>query len=202
MSTIIKRLGFDHGRLKNVLTALEKVAEELTPDSVDAHADYLFALVDYLSEYPDKIHHPTEEIFFKQLAAKELSADQLSMLRRTQDQHDVLHQATTDLMALVDSDTGDIDVVEFKAAADSYTRMQREHMALEEQEIFPLVASHLTDSEWQQLEHELETPVDPLFDKTSARYATLYRAMSVDPDNNMDALAAGSVLGYLNATKS
>lgn len=46
-----------------------------------------------------------------------------------------------------------------------FVALQRQHIDLEEQEVFPLVESVLSDKDWQKLEAEIAHGEDPLFNR-------------------------------------
>jgi hemerythrin-like domain-containing protein len=202
MSKTVERLQTDHHRLRAILETLSEACTELKPDDFDALGDHLFCLVDYLHEYPNQVHHPTEDLVFNDLLELDLTKEQLEKVAHNKSQHTVLNAATAELVALVDSPTGDIDIdIElFQKKATEYVALQLKHMDFEEREIFPLALSQLSSDSWEVLDNKFGQTNDPLFDEADRKYAAVFRLIA--PRKQEQVLMAEPLLQYLAATSA
>lgn len=198
MSKTVSRLKTDHRRMRNVLSALEAKVEELGHTVSDADADHLFCLIDYLAEYPDKIHHPLEDRVMLQLVqADHEQRERIDMLAG---QHVDLKNRTRDLLTDVNAlDSADA-LKAFKRDVLSYIELQREHMRFEEEKIFSLAQKILSSASWQHLDEEGATTEDPLFDKLERRYGAIYKYLTVDPLETAQHSLAEPLYKFLGAT--
>ena len=186
--------------MRNVLTAARKMAEEYGLSKEDGDADHLFCLLDYLSAYPDKVHHPTEDEMFKKLLKMDLNREEREALRRNQAQHQELETDTENLNTLFNELRDDLDTDQLLFALDSYSKKQLEHMAFEEQVTFPLALEKLPQSSWRKLAEQFDKNQDPLFDTAQTTYAALYQHLVSDPDVPDDTPMSDALLRFLDAS--
>jgi len=123
----------------------------------------LRAMLFYVDEFPEKRHHRKEsELLFPRLRARTpLARDLLDQL---DDEHERGHARIRDIEhALTEYEMlGPARAADFDRALRRYVDFYLAHMALEEDEIFPLAERHLTDEDWRQLDAELAGEPDPL----------------------------------------
>lgn len=186
--------------MRNVLAATQQMASEYSAGSEDGESDHLFCLLDYLTGYPDKVHHPTEEAVFDRLRNMDLTAEESDKLRRNQSQHSELQSATEQLAVRFDLLRDEVDVSELLDTLDEYSKKQLEHMAFEERETFPLAAEKIPQSVWKELDQQFGESRDPLFDQADKSYAALYQYLVSDPAVPEDASMSDALLRFLNAT--
>lgn len=158
-TAVIETLLREHRDLELLLAALGRqidlFAEGGRPDY-----DVVRGVADYLLEYPDRCHHPKEDIVFAQLLeAHPHRALELSGLARD---HRALRQKAEWLADTVNALLGDSDIprATIVAVARSYLRAQRQHMWEEEQHYFPLVGRLLSESDWLAIEGEFARQSD------------------------------------------
>ena len=181
MSQTIARLKTDHRRMRNVLGALEALVQTIDiPVDIDV-ADELYCLVTYLSEYPDEIHHPLEDAVFTHLGdafAQEHSAI-ISELRL---QHKNLVSRTQQILEGIDEASSTGLWEELRHEILEYVSLQRMHMDMEEQGIFPLAYKILVQDSFADLDILHGQTSDPLFDKVERKYASIYKYLELDPN--------------------
>ena len=117
----------------------------------------------YLTQYPDRFHHPNEDVIFARLQQVDPSTrDAVAQLER---QHGGLRAQGSELLVLLDEVLADAlmsrDDVETPARA--YAAALRAHMDREERELFPLAASRLGTRDWAAITSALHRYDDPLF---------------------------------------
>ncbi|MEM9621323.1 MAG: hemerythrin domain-containing protein [Pseudomonadota bacterium] len=199
MSQTIERLRTDHQRLRAVLNTISAVSDDMSKDDFDTQSDHLFCLVDYLSGYPEHLHHPTEDLVFDKMLELDLTAEQQEKVEWNRAQHKVLSAATSELMDMVEAPPEEVDISAFKEQLEHFVSIQRQHMAFEEEEIFPLALETISSNNWATLDDRFGSASDPLFDEADRRYAALFRFL-VPGDEHLNAELAEPLMRYLAAT--
>jgi len=175
MSDVIAALDRDHANIAKLLEILES---EMLAIEVGKTPDYslLQDIMRYLTHYPDRFHHPKEDLIFKQLLKRNPGA--------RDDVEDLLEEHVSIGLAGQEFDrilrTSGIDSVEVReqleAAGFAYIRALREHMLKEEKKLFPLAMEVLTKEDWQVIDEEVDAVEDPLFEAQIAdEYQRLYK---------------------------
>ncbi len=175
MSDVLAALNRDHANITKLLELLES---EILAIGVGKTPDYplLQDIMRYLTCYPDRFHHPKEDLIFAQLLKREpgiradveeLSAEHISI--------DVAGRHFDRLLR-----ASRVDSVEVReqlgALGIAYIRTLREHMLREERKLFALARVIFTDKEWQAIDEEADSIEDPLFGPLIAdEYQRLYR---------------------------
>lgn len=164
----------DHKTLSEVIEALELRLHQISkrdPDTLDLLAN----LIDYIAEYPDRVHHPREDRIIERLIDKGLTPSERIIVELTVAQHAELGAATARMQVDIDAllskqrDAG----VQLDHDARIYLAMQKEHMRREEQQLFPMAVRLFTAADWKEMEAgEPEVP-DPLRESRLNRYAIL-----------------------------
>jgi hemerythrin-like domain-containing protein len=167
----------DHVNFARLLDLLER---ELTAFHAGEQPDYALMLdiVHYLRHYPDRFHHPREDVAFARVVERE-PAMQLPIARRLQE-HRVIAAAGEKLLEILQG-VGEGALIEryaVEAAAATYLLYYRHHLAAEEQEVMPRAAQLLTPSDWAAVA-AASGGVDPLFGQDfEARYRELRRQIA------------------------
>lgn len=200
MPKTLDRLHTDHQRLRNILAATSQIAGEYRAATTEVNSDRLFCMIDYLSGYPDKVHHPTEDLVFGKLLDLDLSKEDEGKVIHNQSQHNDLQSATAELKELFDSVTGEPDPDQLVVALGDYSEQQLKHMTFEEQEVFPLALQRFSPAAWEELDERFGKSRDPLFDKADKRYAALYRHLIINPQDPDAGTVSDALLRFLSAT--
>ncbi len=171
---VLKLLLEDHRTLSDVVEALESRLSgnsRRDPETLDLLAN----LIDYITEYPDQVHHPREDRIIERLIDKGLTPSERTIVELTVAQHAELGAATArmavDMDALLarESDAGE----QLDHDTRAWLAMQKEHMRREEQQLFPVASRLFTAKDWAEIEaSEPEVP-DPLVESRQDRYASL-----------------------------
>ena len=169
----------DHVNFARLLDLLE---EQLAAFHAGEQPDYTLMqdIVSYLRYYPDRLHHPREDVAFARLIERD-PAMGLPLARRLQE-HRVIAAAGEELLKVLEG------VVEgalvrrhaLEAAAATYLVYYRHHLAAEEQDVLPRAAQLLTPSDWAAVA-AAPAGADPLFgDDSEARYRELRRRIALE----------------------
>ncbi len=139
---------------------------------VDQFFNVLRAMLFYIDEFPERLHHPKEsELLFPKVARA--APQTREMIAQLDKDHHRGEGAVRELQhkLLAWELLGDSRRGAFEAAARSYVTFYLEHMHLEEREILPAAEYALTAQDWVELDAALAN-CDPLTGKVSARPCT------------------------------
>jgi hemerythrin-like domain-containing protein len=156
----------EHATLAAMLRSLGMMVERGPGPDPQNFFDVLGAMLFYIDEFPERLHHPKEsELLFPRVARLVPETQEL-IARLDKDHHkgeanvrELQHQ----LMAwqLI----GDSRRAVFEEAAKRYQAFYLEHMRQEESVILPAALKVLSDSDWQEIDAAFETNCDPLTGK-------------------------------------
>ena len=166
---------------------LDTMLQRLRERSLNSHADYYLVqdIARYLHEYPDAVHHPTEDSLFRRLVERDpSSAIDVARLRRD---HERLESATTDIIDLLDvafEDQRQATIDAACAAIEAYIADLKKHMHYEETMLFPKAVECLAKSDWNIVDNELRKIDDPLFGGTvGTEFRPLFEYFARRSDN-------------------
>lgn len=188
---VIAALDRDHANIARLLELLES---EILAIEVGKTPDYslLQDIMRYLNEYPDRFHHPQENLIFAQLIKRD--PDTRDAVDRLVAEHIDISVAGQNFNILIrTSNVDSVSVRErLRISGLAYIRALREHMLKEEKNMFPLAMAILTKEDWQIIEKRIDAIDDPLFDTEIAEgYERLYRLIT-------DRTASGAITGDID----
>ena len=157
----------EHASLAAMLKSLlQMVNRGLDPEGRGEHERYfdvLRAMLFYIDEFPETLHHPKEtELLFPRVAkAAPETAELIAQLDRD---HHAGENRVRELMQLLMAwdYLGDSRRVAFETAAKAYVGFYLEHMRQEEMVILPAAERALSDADWHALNAAFATNQDPL----------------------------------------
>lgn len=178
LSGVIEILYSEHRYIHTLLDKLEQQALKLKPGKVpDYHL--LLESVDYLAHYPDRYHHPREDILFSMLKHDEAMAEHVDRLRQ---EHVAVHIQNNRLFAELNAivDGAPVDRPALLRNLQRYIKHYRQHMSYESREIFPRARGSLRPDQLEKLKEKTRFIDDPLFgDSISHRYHRLGRDLNL-----------------------
>lgn len=163
----------EHRRFKRLLALIE---EQLTELEQGAEPDYelLRDVFAYLLEFPDRLHHPKEDLLFARLSRRLPAVQEdVATLRRL---HAQLAASGATFLEMLERALTEMELVPrevVSAAGREYVARFREHMALEADRLFPLACDHLTVADWEEVHLELQALLDSSRRDESRRQARL-----------------------------
>lgn len=179
MHHIMAELHQDHIHLARLLTILEQQSQRFNSEDDDPDLLLMMDIADYIHSYPDLVHHPKEDLIYNAFAQQSDQAKDVvdSLLS----QHHAMPTATTDFQDMlhnVANGASIIDKATLKSSVDTFIALQKAHMNIEEEQLFPLINETLSDQDWLALEQNLSDAKDPLFgDKILDHYQNLYQCI-------------------------
>ncbi len=156
----VDRLRREHGVMLRLADALAGEARTL-----DSGAGGDLALIRdalrYLTEHPDRRHHPLEDLALWRLADRDLlerpQAEELDF------EHRALRYHGARVLQMVDAAFVDVPLTraDIATATQSYAASLRAHVVHEERVLFPLLESHLAPADWAQIHAASTALVEP-----------------------------------------
>lgn len=174
MSALLNRLEEDHRRLTEIMELLEGLLDRFH-DGEEPDYELLAELLEYMTDYADQVHHPSEDLIFEHLLA---TTDQgHEVLQRLMLQHQSLTQLNRrfreSLEGIVHEEVLPRDEVEIQGR--ELLATLRSHMLLEDNEGFPLAARLLSAEDWAQIEARAPDVQDPVFGHADpVRFRTIF----------------------------
>jgi len=148
--------------MSRLLDALERQID-ISAAGRSADIEIVKAIADYVMEYPDRFHHPAEDMVLDALRRRDAAAAKPS--EGLEDKHRrigklarAFHEAVESLLA--DEPTRRDD---FLATARAFVAAMRDHIDHEDSLLFPAAEAALTADDLAQLERRLPKLDDPLF---------------------------------------
>jgi len=178
MHPILQHLRRDHTRLVQLLDLLGRQLD-LFHGGAEPELELLIDVLDYLENYADCVHHKSEDKMFDLYLAEH--GEEKALIEEVMGQHKTLVEMTRSFRhALEGVVQGAVQRrEEVEGLGRDYLALQRRHLDVEEDEIFPLVEQALTDAQLDALEPDLPDGSDPLFDqRVKDRYVMLFRYLS------------------------
>ena len=162
-SSALSLIRNEHRTLSALLHAMKHLVREIGAQRIEPDFPLLRAMLYYIDAYPERMHHPKEEVYlFAPLAARTHAAD--DDLKILQQEHENGARLIRDLgHALLcyehELKTG---FAVFAAAVESYAGFYARHMEREEKNILPLAQQVFLPEDWFLLEHAFAENHDPL----------------------------------------
>ncbi|MCX2794410.1 hemerythrin domain-containing protein [Microbulbifer thermotolerans] len=164
MNTIYRQLCLDHKHLQQLLDTFESLLHSLDDRERDpATLGLILDALDYISVYPDKLHHPVEDVVFQQLLTKPIPCREAVIATSQEHQH--IAACTRQMSSLFYAIANDSAVERSKliSTALDYLNLQRDHMRWENEIVYPLIEQYLTEADWQEIHANLKQNSNPVF---------------------------------------
>ncbi|WP_417223085.1 universal stress protein [Amphritea sp.] len=159
--TIIKN---EHRALSAVVRGLQQRLTELDDEPEEADFALLMAMLFYIEDYSERLHHPKEDDYLF-TALRQRTSDFGGVLAELEQQHqqetpimDKLRQQLADYVAGQEG-AGNA----FTETLNRFAEQQWKHMASEEQLIIPAAREHLLPSDWDEIAQAFAVNGDPQF---------------------------------------
>ena len=156
----------EHSSLAAMLQSMRMLVDRGPQGNPKNFFDVLRAMLFYIDEFPERLHHPKEtELLFPRVlkAVPELG---VAVARLDRD-HEYTEKAVRDTQHLLLGWEllGESRRETFTDAFDRYVNLYLAHMRLEEQEILPAAEKYLSEADWKLLDAAFEENCDPLTGK-------------------------------------
>ena len=153
----------EHTALAAVLRSLSMMVQRGPGDEPERFFDVLRAMLFYIDEFPERLHHPKESnLLFPKLARAR--PDLMPVIRKLEDDHMQGEGLVRELqhLLLAWELLGEVRRAAFNRALDEYIRFYLDHMRTEETQLLPAAEKALTPADWATLDAAFEKQRDPL----------------------------------------
>ena len=156
----------EHSSLAAMLQSMRMLVSRGPRDNPKNFFDVLRAMLFYIDEFPERLHHPKEtELLFPRVV--KAAPDVGVAVARLDRDHEYTEKAVRDIQHLLLGWEllGESRRQTFTDAFDRYVNLYLAHMQLEEKEVLPAAEKHLTEEDWQAVDAAFEKNCDPLTGK-------------------------------------
>ena len=185
----------EHSALSAMLRSILLLLGEHRRHGTVPDFDALRAMLFYVDEFPEKLHHPKESrLLFPKLRGHGAHSDEiLDRLDRdhARGEHAIrgLEHALLSFEMMGDGDQREQRRATFETAMHLYVRFYLRHMQIEETEVLPLAEAVLSADDWAELDAAFLKNRDPLAGfEADVAYQPLFRKI-------LAALPSGSSVG-------
>ncbi len=172
----------EHRALGAVLQAFHFVLDGIRANTMQPDYVLLDALIEYITEVPDRLHHPKEDdvLFVKIL---EVLPELQPLIAKLQHEHVMGAHSTQALREAlrVYQAKGAAGFTEFDAAATRYIESSRKHLITEETELLPVARQKLAPQDWAGIDAAFEANKDPWSGPTGEFRALFSRIVAMVP---------------------
>jgi len=158
----------EHSTLSAVLRSIGLLLTESRRHGIEPDFKVLRAMLFYIDEFPEKVHHTKETALLFPLL-RERSSDLGAVLDRLDRDHEASHRTVLDLQhdvlaleMMSEAPHAKARQADFEARMHAYIASYLDHMRVEESEVLPLAQSVLTESDWVALDEAFMQNRDPL----------------------------------------
>ena len=171
-----------HAEHKHFARLLDLLEQQVVAFHADDGPNYelMLDVVSYLRYYPDRLHHPREDVAFARLAERDPRLKPL--VDQAQQEHRVIAAGGTELLAYLQQVVDDVVIerARVEAAAATYLVYYRRHLALEDRDLVPRAEKLLTPQDWEAVVAAVPAGADPLFGENfEPRYRELRRQIAL-----------------------
>jgi hemerythrin-like domain-containing protein len=153
----------EHAALSAMLRSLEMMLARGPGDDPERFFDVLRAMLFYIDEFPERLHHPKEsELLFPRVAR--LAPETQETVNKLDADHAISESAVRELQHLLQAWEllGESRHQAFEAAARIYIVQYLAHMRLEESVLLPAAERVLSGEDWRVLDNAFAANQDPL----------------------------------------
>lgn len=139
-----------------------------------ADFDLVRDIMDYTTSWPERYHHPKENLIFDKL--KDKGGEAGALAAELVGEHELGEKLTREMAAAIGNVAQGAEIPRplFERLAREYLDFNRRHMEKEEAQFLPLAEAALSAEDWAAIEAALSAPEDPLF---GARVEERYRRL-------------------------
>ena len=159
---ILAALRAEHLQIATLLGLIEREVDHLERRG-KADIGLLAAIVRYLALYPDRYHHPKEDLVYACLRARDPGA--AAAIGKLAQDHVDLGAATRRLAARLEGAERGHEVPPATLGRECRALLGRyhDHMTREESDLFPHAQRALRPADWARIERDAASREDPLF---------------------------------------
>lgn len=153
----------EHAAVSAVLRSMLQMMERGPDEEPERFFDVLRAMLFYIDEFPERLHHPKESDLLFPMVAR-VAPEVLPVIRRLEDDHMQGENRVRELqhLLLAWELLGDGRRPAFEEAARRYVEFYLAHMRAEETQVLPVAQQRLDPADWAKLNAAFLAHRDPL----------------------------------------
>ncbi len=174
MTNDVDKLQKAHADFAQLLGLLE-VQIKLFHDGEQPDYNLMLDIFYYMTHYPDRFHHPKEDLAFARLAQR--APDTGAKVEELARLHRVIAESGARFLGQLDAALARamLSRASVELPALEYITLYRGHMKMEERELFPVARVKLGDEDWADVNATVGSGQDPLFGQTvEERYRAIH----------------------------
>ena len=176
MNKAIRIIRDEHRSISAVLSGLIELTRVARTPGVQPGFAVFRAMIHYIDEFPERLHHPKEDHFlFARLA--ERAPDTRPLVEELRKEHvrgaELVRELESALIAF--EVNGARELPAFDAAVNAYAQFHWDHMRKEEERVLPLAEKYLTEADWRWIEEAFAGNRDPIADLHERDFEQLFQ---------------------------
>lgn len=175
MNRFLDTLWNEHRSIAAVLHGLQQLAREAQDARVRPGFDAFRAMIRYIDEFPEQLHHPKEDaLLFARLAVRDAASK--ALVEDLRAEHAEGARLVRELeRALVFFEEGwPSGAAEFLKTVNAYADFHWKHMKKEEEQVIPLCERHFTAEDWREMDAAFGANRDPIAGIREKDFETLF----------------------------
>ena len=192
----IRALHNEHIYISNLLDSVEEQCQLIDADR-EVDVNFLADIVDYMKNFPDRFHHPKEDLIFQRLALRDESA--LHDVQLVLEEHRSL-EALIERVGSVIEDYHLLPTVQKRKRVGElgaeYVQVMRQHIDREEAVLLPRAVEALREEDWFLIDQQ-STPIQelPIEEALVDNYAAVRRIAQGTTERLANTLVLAEYLG-------
>jgi hemerythrin-like domain-containing protein len=163
VNNAISILRSEHRSISAVLHGLKQLAKQAQDASVRPRFAVFRAMLRYLDEYPERLHHPKEDQhLFARLAQRAPETQTLIDQLHAEHLHGAILIRELERALMLFEDAWPGGARNFQAAVDAYCEFHWKHMRKEEEQLLLLAERHLQPQDWAAVDAAFAANADPI----------------------------------------
>ncbi|HYL90634.1 MAG TPA: hemerythrin domain-containing protein [Burkholderiales bacterium] len=180
----IQKIRDEHRSISAVLHGLKQLARDAQNAGVKPDFAVFRAMIHYIDEFPEQLHHPKEDQYlFPPLAARLPETQPLIDSLRGEHKQGAKLVRELERALVFFEDSWPMGAAEFLETVDAYADFHWEHMRKEEQQILPQAERYLTARDWEAIDRAFDVNRDPIADVKERDFQALFsRIVNLAPE--------------------
>jgi hemerythrin-like domain-containing protein len=181
--TAIQKIHDEHRSIAAVLHALKSLARDAQDARVKPRFEVFHAMLHYIDQYPEQLHHPKEDqILFPLVANRAPEAQKLIDSLRTEHKEGARLIRELERSLILFQDSWPAGARKFLETVDAYADFHWKHMHKEEHELMPLAERALSPQDWKVADAAFDANQDPVAGVREKDFQALFsRIVSLAP---------------------
>ncbi len=162
MPEVMTQLREEHRNIVKLLETLERQIA-LFDTAEDLDYEVLEAIADYFASFPERSHHPKEDLIYRKMCARAPAL--AKTVTDLEAEHVKIAALARHFREAVQNVLQEVEVSRsaFEEVANHFVRDQRRHLEMEEEQFFPMTLKTLTPEDWAEIDRQVTRDEDPLF---------------------------------------